>query len=120
MPGRGSFLVGIRRASAHVGFFAGSLSSAKERPMAVIKAEVRSGADVRFRSSHAAAACPGGTARRRGRRVVMGTGANKELLAQSSLLVAEVEAAGNDDLIIVVRGAWMQVPPRRRWREWMS
>ena len=36
--------------------------------------------------------------------VVMGTKANKEVLAQSSLLVAEAEAAGNDDLIIVVRG----------------
>jgi FdrA protein len=36
--------------------------------------------------------------------VVMGTNANKEVLAQSSLLVAEAEAAGNDDLIIVVRG----------------
>jgi FdrA protein len=35
--------------------------------------------------------------------VVMGTKANKEVLAQSSLLVAEAEAAGNDDLIIVVR-----------------
>ena len=36
--------------------------------------------------------------------VVMGTKANKEVLAQSSLLVAQAEAAGNDDLIIVVRG----------------
>ena len=36
--------------------------------------------------------------------VVMGTNANKEVLAESSLLGAEAKAAGNDDLIIVVRG----------------
>jgi FdrA protein len=36
--------------------------------------------------------------------VVMGTTANKEVLAQSGLLVPEAEAAGADDLIIVVKG----------------
>jgi FdrA protein len=35
--------------------------------------------------------------------VVMGTEANKEVLAQSDLLVKEAEAAGPDDLVIVVR-----------------
>lgn len=36
--------------------------------------------------------------------VVMGTSANKEILAQSGLLVSETEAAGADDLVIVVTG----------------
>lgn len=36
---------------------------------------------------------------------VMGVAANKELLAQSNLLTPEGEAAGADDLILVVRGA---------------
>ncbi|HEX8993275.1 MAG TPA: acyl-CoA synthetase FdrA [Anaerolineales bacterium] len=36
--------------------------------------------------------------------VVMGTSANKELLAQSNMRVPEVEAAGADDLTIVVVG----------------
>ena len=35
--------------------------------------------------------------------VVMGTDANKEVLAQSNLLTPEVRAAGADDLVIVVR-----------------
>ncbi|MCL4301824.1 MAG: acyl-CoA synthetase FdrA [Anaerolineae bacterium] len=35
--------------------------------------------------------------------VIMGTEANKELLAQSDLLVPQAEAAGADDLVIVVR-----------------
>jgi FdrA protein len=35
--------------------------------------------------------------------VVMGTAANKEILAQTGLLTAEAEAAAADDLIIVVR-----------------
>jgi len=35
--------------------------------------------------------------------VVMGTAANKDLLAQSHLLAPEAEAAGADDLVIVVR-----------------
>jgi FdrA protein len=37
--------------------------------------------------------------------VVMGTGANKEILAQSDLLTPEAQAAGADDLVIVVRAA---------------
>ena len=36
--------------------------------------------------------------------VVMGTDANKDVLAQSDLLAPEVQAAGPDDLVIVVRG----------------
>jgi FdrA protein len=35
--------------------------------------------------------------------VVMGTGANKDVLAQSDLLAPDAEAAGPDDLVIVVR-----------------
>jgi len=37
--------------------------------------------------------------------VVMGTDANKEVLAQSDMLTPEAQTAGTDDLIIVVRGA---------------
>ena len=36
--------------------------------------------------------------------VVMGTDANKEVLAQSGMLVSEAEAAGANDLVIVVSG----------------
>jgi FdrA protein len=36
--------------------------------------------------------------------VVMGTGANKEVLAQSNLLAPEVQGAVADDLVIVVKG----------------
>ena len=36
--------------------------------------------------------------------VVMGTAANKEVLAQSNMLIPEVESAGADDLVIVVVG----------------
>ncbi|MFA5810102.1 MAG: FdrA family protein, partial [Thermoleophilia bacterium] len=72
--------------------------------MAVTKAEVRSGAYydsiVLMQLQRALTEQPGIL----DAGVVMGTGANKELLAQSSLLVAEADAAGNDDLIIVVRG----------------
>ncbi|MCJ7513925.1 MAG: acyl-CoA synthetase FdrA [Anaerolineales bacterium] len=71
--------------------------------MAVIKAEVRSGAYydsiVLMQLQRALTEQPGIL----DAGVVMGTNANKEVLAQSSLLVAEAEAAGNDDLIIVVR-----------------
>jgi FdrA protein len=35
--------------------------------------------------------------------VIMGTDANKELLAQSDLLAAEVQAAGVDDMVIVIK-----------------
>ena len=73
--------------------------------MAVLKAEVRSGAYydsiVLMQLQRALAEQPGVL----DAGVVMGTDANKELLAQSGLLVAEAGAAGNDDLIIVVRGA---------------
>jgi len=72
--------------------------------MAVIKAEVRSGAYydsvVLMQLQRALTEQPGVL----DAGVVMGTTANKEVLEQSSLLVAEAEAAGNDDLIIVVRG----------------
>jgi FdrA protein len=72
--------------------------------MAVLKAEVRSGAYhdsiVLMQLQRALADQPGVL----DAGVVMGTDANKELLAQSGLLVAEAGAAGNDDLIIVVRG----------------
>ena len=37
--------------------------------------------------------------------VVMGTPANKDVLAQSGLLTAQAQAAGADDLVIVVSGA---------------
>jgi FdrA protein len=37
--------------------------------------------------------------------VVMGTQANKDVLAQSGLLVQAAQAAGADDLVIAVRGA---------------
>ncbi len=37
--------------------------------------------------------------------VIMGTAANKELLAQSDLLVPQAERAGADDLVIVVRAS---------------
>ena len=72
--------------------------------MAVLKAEVRSGAYydsiVLMQLQRALAEQPGV----QDAGVVMGTDANKELLAQSGLLVAAAGAAGNDDLIIVVRG----------------
>lgn len=35
--------------------------------------------------------------------VIMGTDANKELLAQSDLLAAEIQAAGVDDMVIVIK-----------------
>ena len=72
--------------------------------MATIKAEVRLGAYydsiVLMQLQRALTEQPGVL----DAGVVMGTKANKEVLAQSSLLVAEAEVAGNDDLIIVVRG----------------
>ena len=37
--------------------------------------------------------------------VVMGTNANKDILAQSDLLSPEVQAALADDLVIVIKGA---------------
>jgi FdrA protein len=35
--------------------------------------------------------------------VIMGTNANKELLEQSELLAPEVESAGSDDMVIVIK-----------------
>jgi FdrA protein len=73
--------------------------------MAAIKAEVRLGAYydsiVLMQLQRALTEQPGIL----DAGVVMGTKANKEVLAESSLLIAEAEAAGNDDLIIVVRAA---------------
>ena len=71
--------------------------------MAVTKVEVRSGAyydsvvlmQLQRSLADLAAVLDAG--------VVMGTDANKDVLAQSDLLAAEAETAGADDLIIVVR-----------------
>jgi FdrA protein len=73
--------------------------------MAVVRAEVRKGtyydSVVLMQLQRALAEEPGIL----DAGVVMGTGANKEVLAQSGLLASESEPAGADDLIIVVRGA---------------
>jgi FdrA protein len=71
--------------------------------MAVTKVDVRSGAYydsvVLMQLQRSLAVLPGifdaG--------VVMGTDANKEVLAQSDLLAPEAQSAGSDDLVIVVR-----------------
>ena len=72
--------------------------------MPVTKVEVRSGAYYDFvvlmQLQRALAEQPGVL----DAGVVMGTDANKEVLEQSDLLVAEAQAAGADDLVIVVRG----------------
>ncbi len=69
----------------------------------MLKAEIRPGAYydsvILMQLQRALAALPG--VQEAG--VVMGTAANKELLAQSDLLAPEVQAAAADDLIIVVR-----------------
>lgn len=71
--------------------------------MTVIKAQIRSGAYydsvVLMQLQRALAALPNVL----DAGVVMGTGANKDILAQSDLLSMEVEAAAADDLVIVVR-----------------
>jgi len=71
--------------------------------MAVTKAEIRSGAYydsvVLMQLQRSLAALPGIA----DAGVVMGTGANKEILAQSGLLTPEAQAAAADDLIIVVQ-----------------
>ena len=71
--------------------------------MAVIKVEIRSGAYydsvILMQLQSSLAGLPGVL----DTGVVMGTGANKEILAQTGLLVAEVEAAAPDDLVIVLR-----------------
>lgn len=70
--------------------------------MTIIKVEIRSGAYydsvILMKLQRALAEQPGII----DAGVVMGTTANKEVLAQSNMLVQEVEAAGVDDLIIVV------------------
>jgi FdrA protein len=71
--------------------------------MAVTKAEIRSGAYydsvVLMQLQRSLAALPGVL----DAGVMMGTRANKDVLAQSDLLVPEVEVAVADDLVIVVR-----------------
>lgn len=71
--------------------------------MAVTKAEVRSGAYydsvVLMQLQRSLAALPGVL----DAGVVMGTDANKDILAQSDLLTPEAQAAMADDLVIVVR-----------------
>ncbi|MDH4135171.1 MAG: protein FdrA, partial [Anaerolineae bacterium] len=71
--------------------------------MAVTKAEVRSGAYydsvILMQLQRSLAALPGVL----DAGVVMGTAANKDILAQSDLLTPEVQAAVADDLVIVVR-----------------
>ena len=72
--------------------------------MTITKVEVRSGAYydsvVLMRLQRSLADLPGV----KDAGVVMGTGANKEVLAQSNMLVDEAAAAGPDDLVIVVVG----------------
>ncbi len=72
--------------------------------MAFIKAEIRSGAYydsvVLMHLQRSLAQQPGIL----DAGVVMGTDANKDVLAQSDLLVLEAERAGTNDLIIVVKG----------------
>ncbi len=70
--------------------------------MAIIKVEIRSGAYydsvVLMQLQRALAEQPGII----DAGVVMGTSSNKEVLAQSNMLVPEAEAAGANDLVIVV------------------
>lgn len=70
--------------------------------MTIIKVEIRSGvyydSVILMQLQRALADLPGVI----DAGVVMGTPANKEVLAQSNMLVPEVEAAGVDDLVIVV------------------
>ena len=72
--------------------------------MAITKVEIRSGAYydsvILMQLQRSLAEQPGVI----DAGVVMGTNANKEVLAQSSMLVSEAEAAGADDLVIVVIG----------------
>lgn len=72
--------------------------------MAVIKVEIRTGAYydsvVLMQLQRALADEPGIV----DAGVVMGTEANKDVLAQSELLVPEAKAANPDDLVIVVKG----------------
>jgi FdrA protein len=74
----------------------------EEALMTIAKAEIRSGAYydsvILMQLQRSLAAQPGIL----DAGVVMGTGANKEVLAQSNMLVPEAAAAGADDLVIVV------------------
>jgi FdrA protein len=75
-----------------------------EKIMAFIKTEIRSGAYydsvVLMKLQRSLSEQPGVL----DAGVVMGTDANKDVLAQSNLLVDEVKRAGANDLIIVVKG----------------
>jgi FdrA protein len=72
--------------------------------MPIIKVEIRSGAYydsvILMQLQRSLAEQPGVI----DAGVVMGTNANKEVLAQSGMLISEAEAAGADDLVIVVIG----------------
>src|SRR3972149_399019 len=72
--------------------------------MAIIKVEIRSGAYydsvILMKLQRSLAEQPGII----DAGVVMGTNANKKVLAQSGMLVSEAEVAGADDLVIVVNG----------------
>jgi len=72
--------------------------------MAIIKVEIRSGvyydSVILMQLQRSLAEQPGII----DAGVVMGTNANKEVLAQSGMLLSEAKAAGADDLVIVVNG----------------
>ena len=75
----------------------------------MLKAEIRTGAYydsvVLMQLQRALAALPGVLEAG----VVMGTPANKDVLAQSNLLAPEIQAAGMDDLVIVISATEEQV-----------
>ena len=72
--------------------------------MAITKGEIRSGvyydSVILMQLQRALAGLPGVI----DAGVIMGTNANKELLEQSDLLAPEIQAAGPDDMLIVVKG----------------
>ena len=72
--------------------------------MAITKGEIRSGvyydSVILMQLQRALAGLPGVI----DAGVIMGTDANKELLEQSDLLAPEIDAAGPDDMLIVVKG----------------
>ena len=71
--------------------------------MAIVKVEIRSGAYydsvILMQLQRSLAEQPGVI----DAGVVMGTAANKDVLAQSDLLAPEAQAAGADDTVIVVK-----------------
>ena len=71
--------------------------------MAIVKTEIRTGAYydsvILMQLQRSLAEQPGVL----DAGVVMGTEANKDVLAQSDLLTPEAQAAGADDMVIVVR-----------------